>query len=197
MGYDPFTLCSVSMAKQQRPPQEKTDQAISNPQLSGASSFGALAGYLFGKNDQTTAMKMTTPVFTTTTTDNVDKQQNQRDMSFVLPSVYWGEDGTNTCPQLLEGSGVTLIRQDKQVKAVLMFGGFATRKEVEKRERELMDGLQQDKDWTTRSTNNNDAAATEPSSLPVLFTLAQYNDPFTPPWKRRNEVSVPVFAIEQ
>lgn len=178
--YDPFTLCSVSMTNnKKRPPSTKTDAAVSNPQLQGASSFGALAGYLFGKNDQTTAMKMTTPVFTTNNND--DKQ-----MSFVLPSTYWGEDGTDNCPQPLEGSGVTLSRRTKRVEAVLLFGGFATKTEVAKRERDLLQALQRDQDWTTPDGTDD---------APVTFTLAQYNDPFTPPWKRRNEVSVPVFAV--
>ena len=44
----------------------------------------------------------------------------------------------------------------------------------------LMDKLGNDKDWMPVG------------SEPVV--LAQYNDPFTPPWKRLNEVSVAVQA---
>ena len=51
------------MSKPREDPS-KTDAEIANPQLKGASGFGALAGYLFGKNEHATAMKMTTPVFT-------------------------------------------------------------------------------------------------------------------------------------
>jgi hypothetical protein len=29
------------------------------------------------------------------------------------------------------------------------------------------------------------------------ITLAQYNDPFTPPWRRRNEVSVEVVQVQK
>ena len=65
--YKPYSVCSVSMNKPRPQDSSKTDAKLGAPELKGASAFGALAGYLFGKNDQSTAMKMTTPVFTTTT----------------------------------------------------------------------------------------------------------------------------------
>jgi hypothetical protein len=60
--YDPFSVCSVGMEKTRPADAYKTDATVSDPKMSGARSFGALAGYLFGKNQQETAMKMTTPV---------------------------------------------------------------------------------------------------------------------------------------
>jgi len=168
--YEAFTVCSVPM-KKPRPDAIATDQKISQPQLSGASSFGALAGYLFGKNQQETAMKMTTPVFTTGDGDG-------KEMAFVLPSTYWDEDSLSKAPSPLENSLVQLKREIGGQRAVVMFGGFASSKEVELKKQQLMKSLEADKEW----------GAVE--NVPV--TLAQYNDPFTPPWKRRNEVSVPV-----
>lgn len=38
--------------------REQPDAKIFESQLSGASSFGTLAGYLFGKNSDSIAMKM-------------------------------------------------------------------------------------------------------------------------------------------
>jgi len=166
--YSNYSVCTVDMT---RPANSTTDAKISNPQLPGASSFGALAGYIFGKNDRSEAMKMTTPVFTTL--------DNSRKMSFVMPSTYWGKDLTNA-PKPLMDSGVTLSTRDSGTRAVLMFGGFASKKVVQLRELELLDVLKGDEEWVIDDD----------------VVLAQYNDPFTPPWKRRNEVSVSVVSRE-
>lgn len=168
--YESFAVCSVPMAKP-RPDAIATDQKISQPQLSGASSFGALAGYLFGKNQQETAMKMTTPVLTTGDGD-------EKEMAFVLPSTYWDEDALSKAPSPLKNSLVQLKRENGGQRAVVMFGGLATSKEVELKKQQLMKSVETDKEWNV-----------DPNA-PI--TLAQYNDPFTPPWKRLNEVSVPV-----
>lgn len=189
--YKPYTVCAVSMVKP-RPEeaiQKKTDAKLQMPEMGGASSFGALAGYLFGKNDQSTAMKMTTPVFTTTpdaasAPSDMNDTTEDRQMEFVLPSDYWDTEGLTMAPRPLEGSGVTLQQKDKDQRAVVMFGGYASRKEVDKRQAQLLDKLaKQFPDWQVAGTQQD----WKPS-----FTLAQYNDPFTPPWRRLNEVSVEV-----
>ena len=174
--YDPFSICSVAMNKPRSGAAEQTDAKISNPQLSGASSFGALAGYLFGKNQQQAAMKMTTPVLSR-------GEGEARQMSFVLPSTYWN-NGIDNAPAPLEGSGVVLERDDGGERAVIMFGGFAAKKDVEMRTKQLLEGLRRDSEWQV-----------DPEDPTV--SLAQYNDPFTPPWKRRNEVSVKAVPIAQ
>mmetsp|Transcript_22126 Transcript_22126/g.45249 ORF Transcript_22126/g.45249 Transcript_22126/m.45249 type:complete len:104 (+) Transcript_22126:510-821(+) len=83
---------------------------LSNPQLSGATSFGALAGYLFGKNEQSKAMKMTTPVFT-------EGEGDLKKMSFVLPSDYWTDGGVNEAPKPLSDNGKR--RKEVSVPVVL------------------------------------------------------------------------------
>jgi len=174
--YDPYAVCAVSMSRPRPVAAEKTDAKVQMPELNGASSFGALAGYLFGKNDQSTAMKMTTPVFTTTTTTLEDKDKQ---MEFVLPSEFWTKDGTTQAPQPLEGSGVRLETKPSEYRAVLLFGGYATPKETEKRMAQLKAALGKDtKQWTMVEGEE--------------VALAQYNDPFTVPWKRLNEVSIQV-----
>jgi hypothetical protein len=182
--YAPYSLCSVSMNKARPVDSSRTDATLQMPQMSGASSFGALAGYLFGKNDKSTAMKMTTPVFTATVADTVDdeeEEQQTKQMSFVLPSQYWDQDGLAEAPQPLSGSGVTLETIPTQDRAVLLFGGFASQKEVDLRKKALLTALQKDfSDWQALSED---------------ITVAQYNDPFTAPWRRLNEVSVPVVAV--
>jgi hypothetical protein len=167
--YEPFSVCSVSMVQPRPVDATKTDAKISFPSMGGASAFGALAGYLFGKNQQETSMKMTTPVLSSS-----DNSQ----MSFVLPSAYWS--GAQAAPKPLSESGVSLENIDGEDRAVIMFGGYASRKIIELRSKQLLDGLGQDSEW---KVDNN---------APVM--VAQYNDPFTPPWKRLNEVSVRVIA---
>ena len=169
--YEPFSVCSVAMNKPRPSEKSKTDAKISNPQLAGASAFGALAGYLFGKNQESTAMKMTTPVLST-------GDGEERQMSFVLPSEFWKEDGLDSAPKPFDESGVVLERKQGDERAVVMFGGFAGKKDVEERTKQLLDGLARDREWSAEQG--------------ATVTLAQYNDPFTPPWKRRNEVSVKV-----
>jgi len=166
--YQPFSVCSVNMAKP-REQREKTDAKISNPQLAGASAFGALAGYIFGKNEESTSMKMTTPVFS-------EGEGEERQMSFVMPSTFWEE--LQGAPTPLSGSGVTLTQKPGEERAVVMFGGFAGKADVEAKTKQLLAELEKNSAWSA------DAEA--------VVNLAQYNDPFTPPWKRRNELSVKV-----
>ena len=168
--YKPYSVCSVSMGKPRPVDSSKTDATVQMPEVNGASSFGALAGYLFGKNDKSTAMKMTTPVFTSPGTQDGDKE-----MEFVMPSEYWDAEKLSTAPQPLTGSGVTLKQRESQDRAVLMFGGYASKKEVVKRKKELLDVLSKDSQWKIAEED---------------AYVAQYNDPFTVPWKRLNEVSI-------
>ena len=65
----------------------QTDATVSDPKVGGAKAFGALAGYLFGKNQESTSMAMTTPVINRGEAD-------AKTMSFVLPSEFWN-DGRN------------------------------------------------------------------------------------------------------
>lgn len=167
--YEPYSVCAVSMNKPRPEESNKTDAKIQMPEMSGASSFGALAGYLFGKNDQSTAMKMTTPVFTS------PMQEGDRQMEFVLPSTYW--DSVGSAPQPLSESGVTLLERTSEDRAVVMFGGYASKKEVDRRKKELISSVTKDPEW---------------KMLAEEATVAQYNDPFTVPWKRLNEVSIGV-----
>lgn len=167
-NYKPFSVCSVSMNKPRPADITRTD-AKTNPQLAGASSFGALAGYLFGKNKESTAMKMTTPVLKT-------EEGKDSQMSFVLPSEFWNK--VEAAPKPFDESGVVLKTDEGGDRAVVMFGGFAGKKDVEERKKQLLGSLSNDAEWTV--------------VLDAPVTVAQYNDPFTPPWKRRNEVSVKV-----
>lgn len=167
--YKPYSVCAVSMNKPRPSSSGKTDAKVQMPEMSGASSFGALAGYLFGKNEESTSMKMTTPVFTS------PLPEGDRQMEFVMPSNYW--NSLTSAPKPFTESGVTLQERNPGDRAVLMFGGYASKKEVERRKKDLLTALSKDLDWKCIDE--------EP-------TVAQYNDPFTPSWKRLNEVSIGV-----
>jgi len=136
----------------------------------GTSSFFALANYIFGKaNVKQEKMAMTTPV------------QTERDsgvMSFIMPSKYWTNDGLGDAPKPSDGSGVALEARPGETLAVTVFGGYARGGVVQQKIDALLSSVAGDERLEVV-----DAAATR---------LMQYNDPFTVPWKRRNEVSVPV-----
>jgi len=167
--YKPYSVCAVSMNKPRPTDSSKTDAKVQMPEMSGAGSFGALAGYLFGKNEASTAMKMTTPVFTS------PLNEGDRQMEFVLPSNYWAS--VSSAPKPFADSGVTLQEKKASERAVIMFGGYAAKKEVDRRKKELVAALLKDPEWRMADEE---------------VTVAQYNDPFTVPWKRLNEVSVAV-----
>jgi hypothetical protein len=66
---------------------------------------------------------------------------------------------------------------------VTAFPGLGRKVDVADRSEKLREILKTDKEWKAVD------------SAPVI--LAQYNDPFTPPWKRRNEVSILVDSRQQ
>ena len=168
--YEQFAVCSVVMneLKKSGSDNESTEK-LSNPQLSGANFFGVLAGYLFGKNQEGEAMKMTTPVIT-------EGEGDSRKMSFVLPRDYWEKESLVKAPKPLPDSAVRVSSVERCERAVLAFGGLGGKADVALRSKKLREILESDKEW--RAVDD----------APII--LAQYNDPFTPPWKRRNEVSI-------
>ena len=168
--YEQFSVCSVTMNEIKQSGSDKESATkLSNPQLSGATSFGALAGYLFGKNEEETAMKMTTPVLS-------QGEGADRTMSFVLPSDYWQEK--DKAPTPLPDSSVKVSSIEGCDRAVIAFSGFGRKSDKENRSTKLREMVEADKDWEVVD------------GAPIV--LANYNDPFTPPWKRRNEVSIQV-----
>jgi hypothetical protein len=93
-------------------------------------------------------------------------------MEFVLPETYW-KDLEKAPPPL---TNVELTYGEGGLVAAAYYGGYATKDEVARRSAELVEAINASEDY---------AVAGETYS-------AAYNDPFTPPWRRRNEVLVPV-----
>ncbi|CAJ1460634.1 unnamed protein product [Effrenium voratum] len=130
-------------------------------------SFFMLADYIFGKkNERKEKMAMTTPV-------QMDRDTGS--MSFIMPSKYW--TSLEDAPQPDADAGVLLEPRPRERLAVSVFGGYALGPRVARKTEELIDFVQKSEAWELAENSTR---------------LMQYNDPFTVPWKRRNEVSVPV-----
>ena len=109
-------------------------------------------------------MKMTTPVIS-----------SQNKMSFIMPSNYWAD--TSKAPEPIDN--VVKLEDNTNVLgdeyfAVTWFGGYATKEEVDKKSKELIKVIEADSEWKLKD-----------SVEPIVL---QYNDPFQPAWKRRNEI---------
>ena len=104
---------------------------------------------------------MTTPVFT-----------SPGKMQFVLPSKY---TDPSQLPPPKDGVPVNVTKVDGGVYAALRFSGIATDAASTDAENALLDAIK--RDGLTRAGG-------------VASSLAQYNDPATPPPQRRNDVLV-------
>uniref|UniRef100_A0A7S4BQM8 SOUL heme-binding protein n=1 Tax=Chrysotila carterae TaxID=13221 RepID=A0A7S4BQM8_CHRCT len=206
--YDDFTVCSTDPTRE----VSADGMRVSAPSMGGAGAFQALAGYIFGSNERNEKMAMTTPVLSRTAADG------GRKMSFVLPSRYWqitlgapqasladseapngvADTQTDSMSEVDEGdrmlakvppapkeaSGVQLedggggFLESSDVLAVVWFDGYAGKGDVDAQQRQLRALVDVDSEWEA-----------VPDAQP---TLMQYNDPFVLPWKRRNEVAIPV-----
>lgn len=142
----------------------------------GPGAFNSLAGYIFGKNKNDEKMAMTTPVLSRTDSSGTKK------MSFVMPSRFW-KDPQNlaTAPLPVDESDIKLemFVDGKDPMASIWYGGYSDAIRVQEMYSKLKSRLNVNNEWQLKDL------AAEPLVL-------QYNDPFQPPWKRRNEVCVPV-----
>jgi len=82
---------------------ESEGAAISAPTMGGAGAFQALAGYLFGGNQEGERLAMTTPVISAS-----NAAGEREKMSFVMPSNFWEEAALAEAPTPKEGAGVSL-----------------------------------------------------------------------------------------
>ena len=135
--------------------------------IAGSQGFRRVAGYIFGKNQnakgESEKIAMTAPV-------TMEAQNQQWRMHFVMPQ---GMTLVNL-PKPVDAS-VQLREVPAQRMAAVRFSGLTTAASIE-RQTQLL------KDWLGR---NNLAYEDRPQ-------LARYNDPFTLPWNRRNEILIPL-----
>ena len=134
------------------------------PYGSGPAAFGALAGYIFGRNAQGEKMAMTTPVLSSTAGNS---------MQFYLGK---STKAVQNAPQPLDPR-VNVKQESGGIFVVSTFSGFgdesaATSKATELRRVAQLDGI--------------------PIVPGSTWVLARYNDPGTPAPFRRNDVMFPV-----
>lgn len=137
--------------------------------VSGGSGFNELAAYTIGgENAAGTKLEMTTPVFTTQSGNGAGPT-----MQFVVE----GSKAANVpAPR---NASITPSTIRSRVVAARTFGGWPADWEVREAERLLRGALLLD--------------GLTPGAG---FSLARYNDPFTPPWLRRNEVLIELVGYE-
>lgn len=123
--------------------------------------FRALAGYIFGGNDGGASVAMTSPVTQTSDGDIWT-------VTFMMPLAYT----MDTLPKP-NNDAVRFIQVPSQRKAVLEFSGRATTVTLDGRTQQLRDILAR-------------ADLTPTGTAEFMF----YDDPFTLPWARRNEVAI-------
>lgn len=128
--------------------------------------FNELASYIFGGNTEGLKMEMTTPVITTAPEPGADRTT----MGFVIESRLGSDPSRLPAPA---DDRIFRAKQDIGYVAAVRFSGWPLEKEVKDREVALRDALIRDGLRPRRG-----------------YQLARYNDPFTPPFLRRNEVIV-------
>ncbi|OAE35949.1 hypothetical protein AXG93_4303s1010 [Marchantia polymorpha subsp. ruderalis] len=154
--------------------------------VSSGQAFNTLAEYIFGKNTSRETMPMNTPVLlqrnetksqkmemTTPVFTQKASEEGTWRMAFLIPSKF---DESNL--PIPDNTSVKIRRVPSKTVAVTAFSGFVTEDVLEKKEREIRRALEKDNQVRTKGS--------------VLPEIAQYNPPFTPPFMRRNEVSVEV-----
>jgi hypothetical protein len=134
----------------------------------GNQAFGTLFSYISGKNQPKQKIAMTAPVM----------QQAQTDGSYLVGFIAPAQYSLRTAPAPADGS-VQLRELPPQRMAVIRYSGRWTEKNFREHEAQLLAQI--------RARNLS-------ASGPVIY--ARYNAPFVPWPMRRNEVMVPVLAVD-
>lgn len=148
--YEGYTVASTPM-------DEGEDMATAG------TAFNTLASYLFGSNEESKAMAMTTPVTTT----------NLGEMRFYLTETSIPEPNSDSSIEILDVPPARL--------AVRKFPGFVTDGEVARQKDTLLQALEMD-----------GVELDVAHGAVVPHVVFQYNPPYTLPIVRRNEIAVPV-----
>ena len=134
----------------------------------GNQAFGTLFSYISGRNRPKQKIAMTAPVM----------QQAQTDGSYLVGFIAPAQYSLQTAPAPLDGS-VQLRELPPQRMAVIRYSGRWTERNYREHEVQLLAQLK------ARSLS---------AAGPVVY--ARYNAPFVPWPMRRNEVMVPVLAVD-
>lgn len=132
-------------------------------------AFWPLANYIFAKEREGEKIAMTAPVTQTT-----DAENDAWTVRFVMPAEY----SLETLPSPA-GAEVRLEELPAMRMAAVKFSGIANDRSIAREEAKLLAWME--------------GQGLIPAGLP---TYAYYNDPFTLPFIRRNEVMVPVMSAD-
>lgn len=124
------------------------------------SGFGVLAGYIFGGNNESAKIAMTSPV-------RMSTGNNSNSMSFVMPSEMEFEKLPNP-----NNPNIVLHKSTPMYTASVRFGGYANDAEILKYKKKLNEVITQ---LNVKHTGN--------------FEFLGYNSPYQP-FNRRNEIQV-------
>lgn len=143
--------------------------------MAAGSAFNTLASYIFGENDQSKVMDMTTPVTTTSAGDMRFYLKLNENESIPQPTTKNTESADET------NSAIEIVQIPAALLAVRKFTGFVTDGEVARQKDTLLQALEMD---------GIELDVAHGAIVPhVVF---QYNPPYTIPMVRRNEIGVPV-----
>lgn len=142
-------------------------------------AFRILAGFIFGWNKSRTSVAMTSPVISqqqpqtiAMTSPVISQKANEwsYNISFLMPKEY----SIDTLP-IPDDDRITIHSVDERIIAVISFNAYATANRIEKYRTKLLAWLKA----------LNIATLWEP-------IVAQYNDPWTPPLMRTNEIRIEI-----
>jgi hypothetical protein len=145
-------------------------------------SFRILAGYIFGQNRKHTQIAMTAPVLQTSDSEAIPMTApvvvtpgaGQYAMTFTLPSAYT----LKTAPEPLDPR-VQIVEVQSELLAAIRFSGSTSESKELAHEAEL-------RCWLALQAGYEVAG-------PQRF--ASYDPPFTLPFRRRNEVMIPLREV--
>jgi len=130
-------------------------------ELSG-NGFRKIAGYIFGNNESSSKIAMTTPV-------HMDISDEGSSMSFVMPEKYKESDLPKP-----KDAGVHIVKSSPQYVAVISFGGYADDESIQENRNLLLKLIQKKGIKVTGE-----------------YSFLGYNAPFQF-WSRKNEVVIPI-----
>ena len=149
--------------------------------MAAGSAFNSLASYIFGSNDESKVMAMTTPVSTTSAGDmrfylNTDDSER-------IPEPTSGDKSAETIDD--NSSNLEIVQIPAALLAVRKFTGFVTDGEVARQKDTLLQALEMD---------GVELDVAHGAIVPHI--VFQYNPPYTLPMVRRNEVGLPVRNLD-
>jgi hypothetical protein len=150
--------------------------------MAAGSAFNTLASYIFGANDESKVMDMTTPVTTTSSGDMRFYLKSADNERIPQPTTKnSGDKSIETTDDDNNNSGLEIVQIPAALLAVRKFTGFVTDGEVTRQKDGLLQALKMD---------GIELDVAHGAIVPhVVF---QYNPPYTLPMVRRNEIGVPV-----